>query len=429
MSSFWLSDEQEAIREGVGRVMSNYKDDYWLKTDDTGIFPEDFVRDMAAGGWLGVAMPESVGGAGLGLTEAAIVMQTVAQSGAGFSGASSIHLNIFGPMPLVKFGTDAQRKTLLPRIIAGEDKMCFAVTEPNSGLDTSSLETKAERTNDGYMINGRKIWTTGAQRANKILIIARTTPKDQVAKPTQGLSLFYTDLNRDHIDAKPIPKMGRRAVECNTLFIDNLPVPADDLIGEEGRGFEYLLQGLNPERVLFAVEAVGLGRAAIARAATYANERVVFGRPIGQNQGVQHPLARSWAELEAANLMAMKAAALYDAGRDCGAEANAAKYLGAEAGFTACENAVLAHGGLRQGVLRRALFPRGHDRPHRPGEPRDDPQLHRRTRPAPAEELLTTHAQVGAEPNSTLHPSSTGTPPPNPPLRGRALDTSRRLSV
>ena len=346
MSSFWLSDEQEAIREGVGRVMSNYKDDYWLKTDDTGIFPEDFVRDMAAGGWLGVAMPESVGGAGLGLTEAAIVMQTVAQSGAGFSGASSIHLNIFGPMPLVKFGTDAQRKTLLPRIIAGEDKMCFAVTEPNSGLDTSSLETKAERTNDGYMINGRKIWTTGAQRANKILIIARTTPKDQVAKPTQGLSLFYTDLNRDHIDAKPIPKMGRRAVECNTLFIDNLPVPADDLIGEEGRGFEYLLQGLNPERVLFAVEAVGLGRAAIARAATYANERVVFGRPIGQNQGVQHPLARSWAELEAANLMAMKAAALYDAGKDCGAEANAAKYLGAEAGFTACENAVLAHGGM-----------------------------------------------------------------------------------
>jgi acyl-CoA dehydrogenase len=346
MSSFWLSDEQEAIREGVGRVMSNYKDDYWLKTDDTGIFPEDFVRDMAAGGWLGVAMPESVGGAGLGLTEAAIVMQTVAQSGAGFSGASSIHLNIFGPMPLVKFGTDAQRKTLLPRIIAGEDKMCFAVTEPNSGLDTSSLETKAERTNDGYMINGRKIWTTGAQRANKILIIARTTPKDQVAKPTQGLSLFYTDLNRDHIDAKPIPKMGRRAVECNTLFIDNLPVPADDLIGEEGRGFEYLLQGLNPERVLFAVEAVGLGRAAIARAATYANERVVFGRPIGQNQGVQHPLARSWAELEAANLMAMKAAALYDAGRDCGAEANAAKYLGGEAGFTACENAVLAHGGM-----------------------------------------------------------------------------------
>ncbi len=346
MSSFWLTEEQEAIREGVGRVCAQYGDDYWLKTDDTGNFPEDFVADMAAGGWLGVAMPESVGGAGLGLTEAAVMMQTVTQSGAGFSGASAIHLNIFGPMPLVKFGTDAQRDFHLPRIISGQDKMCFAVTEPNSGLDTASLETKAERTNDGYLINGRKIWTTGAQRANKILIIARTTPKDQVAKPHQGLSLFYTDLNRTYIDAKPIPKMGRKAVECNTLFIDNLPVPMDDLVGEEGKGFQYLLHGLNPERVLFAAESVGLGRAALARAATYANERIVFGRPIGQNQGVAHPLAKSWAELEAANLLAFKAAALYDAGRECGAEANAAKYLGAEAGFHACENAVLAHGGM-----------------------------------------------------------------------------------
>ncbi|HKT53642.1 MAG TPA: acyl-CoA dehydrogenase family protein, partial [Caulobacteraceae bacterium] len=346
MSSFWLSEEQEAIREGVARVCAKYGDDYWLKTDDTGRFPEDFVADMAEGGWLGVAMPESVGGAGLGLTEAAVMMQTVAQSGAGFSGASAVHLNIFGPMPLVRFGSDDQRQRLLPRLISGEDKMCFAVTEPNSGLDTSSLESRAERTNDGYLINGRKIWTTGAQRANKILIIARTTPKAEVQKPTQGLSLFYTDLDRTAIEAKPIPKMGRRAVECNTLFIDNLKVPAADLVGEEGRGFEYLLHGLNPERVLFAVEAVGLGRAALARAATYAGERIVFGRPIGQNQGVAHPLARSWAELEAANLMAMKAAALYDAHKDCGAEANAAKYLGGEAGFRACEAAVLAHGGM-----------------------------------------------------------------------------------
>lgn len=346
MSGFWLTEDQEAIREGVQKVCSNYGDDYWLKADETGQFPEDFVADMAAGGWLGVAMPESVGGAGLGLTEAAIVMQTVAQSGAAFTGASSIHLNIFGPMPLVKFGSDAQRQKALPRLIAGEDKMCFAVTEPNSGLDTSSLETKAERTNDGYRINGRKIWTTGAQRANKILIIARTTPKDQVKKPTEGLSLFYTDLNRDHIEAKPIPKMGRKAVECNTLFIDNLEVPAEDLVGEEGKGFSYLLHGLNPERVLFAVEAVGIGRAALAKAANYANERVVFGRPIGQNQGIQHPLAKAWAELEAANLLAFKAAALYDAGKDCGAEANASKYLGAEAGFRACESAVLAHGGM-----------------------------------------------------------------------------------
>ena len=346
MSGFWLTEEQEAIREGVARICANYGDEYWRKTDETGTFPEGFVADMAAGGWLGVAMPESVGGAGLGLTEASIVMQTVAQSGAGFSGASAIHLNIFGPMPLVKFGTDAQRQQHLPRLISGEDKMCFAVTEPNSGLDTSSLETRAERTNDGYVINGRKIWTTSAQRANKILIIARTTPKDHCAKPTQGLSLFYTDLDRAKIEANPIPKMGRKAVECNTLFIDGLEVSKDDLVGEEGKGFQYLLHGLNPERVLFAVEAVGLGRAALAKAVAYAKERVVFGRPIGQNQGIQHPLAKAWAELEAADLLAFKAAALYDRGLECGAEANAAKYLGAEAGYSACETAVLTHGGM-----------------------------------------------------------------------------------
>lgn len=344
MAGFWLTEEQEAIREGVAKLCAGFDDEYWRRTDETGNFPEDFVAAIAQGGWLGVAMPESVGGAGLGLTEAAVMMQAVAQSGAGFSGASAIHLNIFGPMPIVKFGTDAQRQKHLPRLISGEDKMCFAVTEPNSGLDTASLETRAERTNDGYVLNGRKIWTTGAQRANKILIIARTTPKDQCAKPTQGLSLFYTD--REKIEAKPIPKMGRKAVECNMLFIEDLHVPAEDLVGEEGKGFAYLLHGLNPERVLFAVEAVGLGRVALSKAVTYARERVVFGRPIGQNQGVQHPLARSWAELEAANLMAFKAAALYDMGQDCGAEANAAKYLGAEAGFTACETSVLAHGGM-----------------------------------------------------------------------------------
>ncbi|MET0337153.1 MAG: acyl-CoA dehydrogenase family protein [Caulobacter sp.] len=344
MTGFGLTQEQEAIRDGVARVCERFDDEYWRKTDETGDFPEAFVAAIAEGGWLGVAMPESVGGAGLGLTEAAIMMQTVAQSGAGFSGASAIHLNIFGPMPIVKFGTAEQRERHLPRLISGQDKMCFAVTEPNSGLDTSSLETRAERVGDGYVLNGRKIWTTGAQRANKILIIARTTPKDQVAKPTQGLSLFYTD--REKIEAKPIPKMGRKAVECNMLFIEDLRVPADDLIGEEGKGFSYLLHGLNPERVLFAVEAVGLGRAALAKAATYAKERVVFGRPIGQNQGVAHPLAKSWAELEAASLMAFKAASLYDAGEDCGAEANAAKYLGGEAGFHACEASVLAHGGM-----------------------------------------------------------------------------------
>ncbi|HCK83736.1 MAG TPA: acyl-CoA dehydrogenase [Hyphomonadaceae bacterium] len=340
------TEAQAAIAEAMAKICSKYDDQYWLKVDDTGAFPEAFVEDIAAGGWLGVAMPERFGGAGLGLTEAALMMQAVAQSGAGFSGASAIHLNIFGLMPIVKFGTEEQQARFLPPIIEGKDKACFAVTEPNSGLDTSSLQTRAERTNSGYRITGRKIWTTSAQRANKILLIARTTPKDQCRKPTEGLSLFYADFDRSKIEANPIPKMGRKAVECNTLFIEDLEVTNAELVGEEGAGFKILLSGLNPERILFAVEAIGLGRAGIRRAAQYAKERVVFGRPIGQNQGIQHPLAKAWAELEAANLLAFKAAALYDAGKECGAEANAAKYLGAEAGFHACETAVLVHGGM-----------------------------------------------------------------------------------
>lgn len=346
MSGFWLSDEQEAIVESVTRLCAGFDAEYWRRTDETGEFPEAFVAAMAKGGWLGTAMPAELGGAGLGLTEAALVMQAVAQSGAGFSGASAMHLNIFGPMPIVRFGDEELRNRAIPRLISGEDKICIGITEPDSGLDTTSLTTRATRTNDGYVISGRKVWTTMAQRANKMLIIARTTPKDQVRKATEGLSLFYTDFDRSKISATVIPKMGRKAVESNSVFIDNLEVPAADLIGEEGRGFYYLLEGLNPERVLFAAEAVGLGRAALARATNYAKERVVFGRPIGQNQGVAHPLAKSWAELEAANLLAFKAAALFDAGRECGAEANAAKYLGGEAGFHACEAAVLAHGGM-----------------------------------------------------------------------------------
>ena len=341
-----MTEDQLAIKDAVEKTASQFGEDYWAKTDETGDWPEEFCDAMAAGGWLGVAFPEEYGGAGLGLTEAAIVMQAVTRSGAGFSGASAIHLNIFGPKPLEKFGTTEQKQENLPRIISGEEKMCFAVTEPNSGLDTSSLETKAERTNSGYTINGRKIWTTGAQRADKILIIARTTPKDKASKPYLGLSLFYTDFNRDKIDAKPIPNMGRKAVESNMLYIDGLEVPKEHLIGEEGQGFKYLIQGLNPERVLFAVESIGLGFAALERATTYAKERVVFGRPIGQNQGIQHPLAMRWAELKAAELLAYKAAGLYDQGVDCGAEANAAKLLGTEAGFKACETSVLSHGGM-----------------------------------------------------------------------------------
>jgi acyl-CoA dehydrogenase len=339
-----MTDDQRSIQEAVAAVCAQFTPEYWRKCDETGNWPEEFTKAMADGGWLGIAMPESVGGSGMGLTEAAIMMQAVARSGAGFTGCSSIHLNIFGAKPIEKFGTPEQKQEYLPKIISGQQKMCFGVTEPNSGLDTSSLETKAERTNSGYVINGRKIWTTGAQRADKILLIARTTPKDKVAKAYMGLSLFYMDMKG--VEAKPIPKMGRKAVECNMLYFDNVQIPKESLIGEEGQGFKYLLQGLNPERVLFAVESIGLGFAALERAANYAKERVVFGRPIGQNQGVAHPLAKSWAELSAAELLAYKAATLYDQGLECGAEANAAKYLGAEAGFTACESAVLAHGGM-----------------------------------------------------------------------------------
>jgi len=339
-----MTEDQQSIQDAVAAVCRQFNAEYWRKTDDTGKWPEEFTKAMAEGGWLGIAMPEEVGGSGLGLKEASIMMQTVARSGAGFTGCSSIHLNIFGAKPIEKFGTSEQKQEFLPKIISGQQKMCFGVTEPNSGLDTSSLQTRAERTNSGYVINGRKIWTTGAQRADKILLIARTTPQDKVAKPYMGLSLFYCDMKG--IDAKPIPKMGRRAVECNMLYFDNVEIPKEALIGEEGQGFKYLLQGLNPERVLFAVEAIGLGFAALERATIYAKERVVFGRPIGQNQGVAHPLAKCWAELSAAELLAYKAADLYDKGLECGAEANAAKYLGAEYGFNACEAAVLAHGGM-----------------------------------------------------------------------------------
>lgn len=365
MSAYGFTDEQQAIRESVLKLCLRFDAGYWRRTDETGDFPEAFVTAMAEAGWLGAAMPVELGGSGLGLSEAAIAMQAVAESGAGFSGASALHLNIFGPMPLVKFGTDAQKQKLIPRLIAGQDKMCFGVTEPDAGLDTTSLSTAASRTNDGYVIRGRKMWTTMAQRATKMLIVARTTPRAEVKKATDGISLFYVDFDRERISAHPIAKMGRKAVESNAVFIDDLHVPADALVGEEGRGFYYLLEGLNPERVLIGAEAVGLGRAALKAAAAYAKTRVVFGRPIGQNQGVAHPLARIWAELEAANLMAFRAAALYDAGQECAAEANAAKYLGGEAGFRACEAAVLTHGGMGyakefdvERYFREAMIPR-----------------------------------------------------------------------
>jgi acyl-CoA dehydrogenase len=362
---FSLSAEQEAIRAAVEKICARFPDDYWLAKDRDGGFPEDFHRAFAEAGWLGVCIPQAYGGSGLGVTEAALLMQAIAESGAGLSGASTLHMNIFGLNPVVVFGSDEQKKRMLPPLVAGKDKACFAVTEPDAGLDTLKLKMRAVREGGRYLLSGQKIWISTAQVASKMLILARTTPLEQVARRTEGLSLFYTDLDRRHIDVREIPKMGRSAVDSNELFIDKLPVPAADRIGEEGRGFEYILHGMNPERILIAAEAIGLGRAAIRKAAAYANERIVFDRPIGQNQAIQHPLAACWMELEAANLMAFKAASLYDADKPCGVEANAAKYLAGEAAFKACETALMTHGGMGyakefhvERYLREALITR-----------------------------------------------------------------------
>jgi acyl-CoA dehydrogenase len=344
--NFAFTAEQEQLREAVRRLCERFGDDYWLQKDREGGFPHDFHQAFAQAGWLGIAMPEEFGGAGLGITEAALMMQTIAETGAGFSGCSALHMNIFGLNPVVVFGTEEQKRRMLPPLIAGAEKACFAVTEPDAGLDTLNLKTKAERRGDHYVVSGQKIWITTAQVADKVLLLARTTPAEQVKKRTGGLTLFYTDLDRAHVEVREIEKMGRKAVDSNQLFFDGLPVPVADRIGEEGRGFDYILHGMNPERILVGAEAVGLGRAALARAVGYAKERVVFGRPIGQNQAIQHPLARHWMELEAADLMVFRAAALYDAGAPCGAEANAAKFLGAEAALAACQTAVTSHGGM-----------------------------------------------------------------------------------
>jgi acyl-CoA dehydrogenase len=362
---FALTDQQQQIREEVLKICGRFDDAYWLERDRTATFPDAFFAAMAEGNWLGIAMPEEYGGAGLGITEATLLMQAVAESGACMSGASAIHLNIFGLNPVVVFGTEAQKRRMLPPVVAGHDKACFGVTEPNAGLNTTQITTRAERRGDRYIINGTKIWTSTAQVASKILLLARTTPLDQVKRHSHGLTLFYTTLDRAHAEVRLIHKMGRHAVDSNMVFFEDMEVPEEDRIGDEGEGFRTLLHGLNPERVLVAAEAIGVGRVALQRASRYARERVVFGRPIGQNQGVQHPLAKCWAELEAANLMVMKAAWLYDQDLPCGAEANAAKYLAGEAGFRACEQAVMTHGGMGyaqeyhvERYLRESLIPR-----------------------------------------------------------------------
>jgi acyl-CoA dehydrogenase len=359
-----LTQDQIAIQESVARICGGFGDDYWSRCDEEARFPEEFYRAMADGGWLGIAMPVGLGGSGLGVTEAAVMMHTVGRGGGGYAAASSIHLNIFGPHAIVVHGTEEQKRRMLVPLIRGEQKACFGVTEPNAGLDTTSIETFARRTNEGYIVKGRKIWTTTAQEADKILLLTRTAKKEDGKRPTEGMTLFYTTLDRSKVEVRRIPKMGRAAVDSNTVFIDDLFVPDEDRIGEEGKGFRYLLDSLNPERILIAAEAIGLGRDALNRAAIYARDRKVFGRPIGQNQGVQHPLAEAWAYLESAWWMTIRAASLYDAKQPCGAEANASKLLGARAAFNACTKSMMTHGGMGyareyqiERLLRESMIP------------------------------------------------------------------------
>ena len=341
-----FSTEQLQIRDSVERLCEGFPDEYWRQRDTDGEFPEDFCQAIADNGFMGIAMPEEYGGAGLGITEAAILMQAISQSGAGNGGVSSVSLGIFGLNPVVRYGSEEQKQRMLPPIIKREDIACFGVTEPNTGLDTTRLKTRAVRKGDRYIVHGEKMWISTAQVANKILLIARTAEETQTSKPIDGLTLFYTDLDRSKVDIRVIDKMGRKCVDSNEVFFDGLEIPIENRIGEEGKGFRYLLHGINPERILIAAGLVGLGRAALKRATDYANQREVFGRPIGMNQSIQHPLAKSWAELEAANLMVFRAAQLYDRGEDSGAMSNAAKYLAGEATFNACNNAILTHGGM-----------------------------------------------------------------------------------
>ncbi|MET0968700.1 MAG: acyl-CoA dehydrogenase family protein [Tardiphaga sp.] len=362
---FAIDANQESIRDTIEKICARFDDAYWLKKDKEGGFPIEFHKAIADAGYLGICIPEEYGGSGLGITDAAIMMRAISESGAGMSGASAVHMNVFGLNPVAVFGTPEQCERMLPPVVAGREKACFAVTEPNTGLNTTQLKTRAVRDGNKYVVNGQKVWISTAQVAEKILLLARTTALDDVKKPTHGLSLFYTDFDRSKIAVHEIEKLGRKAVDSNELFIADFEIPVVDRIGEEGRGFEYILHGMNPERILIAAEAVGLGRLALTRAADYAKTRNVFNRPIGQNQAIQHPLAKNWMELEAAWLMTLSAGWQYDQNLPCGPAANAAKYLAGEAGYHACEQAVMTHGGFGyakeyhvERYLRESLIPR-----------------------------------------------------------------------
>ncbi|KAK1780642.1 acyl-CoA dehydrogenase/oxidase [Copromyces sp. CBS 386.78] len=376
MATAGFTESQLMVRDAVMKICSNFPNTYWRQHDQTEEYPSEFHAALAQDGWLGIALPEALGGAGLGISEATMMMQTIAESGAGMAGAQSIHANVYATQPLAKFGTQKQLEQTIPNIIAGKLRVCFGVTEPNAGLDTLRLETFAKKQDDGsYSVSGQKIWITCAQVADKMMLLARTTPREEAKKPSEGLSLFCIDLNRyDHrLKVSKIKKMGGRAVDANEVFFENYPISDDSLIGKEGQGFKIILHGMNAERCLLAGEALGLGYAALGKAAEYARERVVFQRPIGQNQGIAHPLADVYMRLEAAKHATYHAARLYDASKtdgsirqeEVGVACNSAKYLAAEAAFAACERAVLTHGGMGYAVeydveryFRECLVPR-----------------------------------------------------------------------
>lgn len=347
---FTLSDDHQALIAGVRDITSRFGDEYWTNCDASHTFPWEFYQAFADGGWLGITTPVAYGGHGLGIQEAALLLETVAASGAGMNGASAMHMSIFGMHPVIVHGSEALKRANLPRIVSGDLHVCFGVTEPEAGLDTTRITTFAKRDGSDYVVHGKKVWISKAQESEKILLLARTTPYADVTKKTDGMTLFFTDLDRNTVDIRPIPKMGRNAVSSNELFIDGLRIPKAHRVGEEGKGFTYLLDGLNPERILIAAEALGIGRATLERAVSYASDRVVFDRPIGMNQGIQFPLADALIKLDAAELMIRKAGWLYDQGKPCGKEANMAKYLAAEAAFETADRAVQTHGGMGYAV-------------------------------------------------------------------------------
>ncbi|HKF29510.1 MAG TPA: acyl-CoA dehydrogenase family protein [Candidatus Binataceae bacterium] len=342
---FELTEAQQEIVQQIRAMGQKFPDEYWRDRDARAEFPHEFYAEVARGGWLGVAIPEQYGGSGLGITEAALVMREVAGSGGAMAAASAIHLSIFGVSPLVFHGSEEQKRRFLPEVVSGKLHVAFAVTEPDAGNDITHIKTAARRDGDNYVINGRKVFTTKAREAQRMLLLTRTTPFEQVQKKTDGMTLFFAELEPAAVEVRELHKLGRAAVDTNMLFIDNLRVAVADLVGGEGRGFHCLLDGLNPERILVAAEAIGIGRAALARAVRYAKERVVFGRPIGQNQAIAHPLADVYAKLEAAEMLMLKAAWLFDHRKPCGPEANMAKLRAADAAFEACDRAVQTLGG------------------------------------------------------------------------------------